>query len=225
MLPYLRVLWKILFCFRDYEPQPVTLLSVWRWLFQFPSSCRNRLFRLLDYVIFVSERTTVQDLISLNQNILDKLSSDGIGLDSIICVAVDTAGSSSHVMLKMLRDAENLVRKGARLVDSQDARSLKKLTSDIGFGAIIYVDDFAGTGKQFRRNRDWAYQFIVGAFSEFFLAPVICEEAHQRIAESGVVPITRLRHTIGQRPLHQHSDILADDCREDIVNLCKTRLK
>lgn len=215
------MLGKILFYFRGYRPQPVTLLSVWRWLRQFPVSSRLRLYLLLDYMIYISERATIQSLVSLNRGMLSRLRSDGVGLDRTIYVAVDAAGSSSHVMLNLLRDAENLERKGAKLVDSRDAYRLTELTSEIRAGAIIYVDDFAGTGKQFRRNRDWTVQFIAGAFSEFFLAPVICEEAYQRIEESGVVPVSSFKHTIDQRPLHRQCEVLADDWKNHVIDLCK----
>lgn len=172
-------------------------------------------------MIYISEKATIQNLVSLNQNILSRLRSDGIELDRVIYVAIDTAGSSSHVMLNLLRDAENLERRGARLIDSKDRYSLKKLTSTIGSGAIIYVDDFAGTGNQFRRSRDWTAQFIFGTFSEFFLVPVICEEAYQHIEASGVVPISSFRHTIDQRPLHRASNTIADDWKNHIVDICK----
>jgi hypothetical protein len=153
--------------------------------------------------------------------ILTSLSEDDIGINKIIYIATDSAGSSSHIMLNLLRDIENLERKGAKLVSSRDAYALRDITSSIGSGGIIYVDDFAGTGKQFRRNRDWAAQFIVGAFSEFFLAPVICEEARKRIEDSGVVPVTNFIHTINQRPLHRDTRILSNECKGDILNLCK----
>ncbi|MDP2859387.1 MAG: hypothetical protein Q8P50_15625, partial [Bacillota bacterium] len=145
MLQHVRVFYKILLGFRDYKPQPVTPRSVWQWLCQFPPCCRHHLYLLLDHVIYYSEEAIQQHLVSLNREILARLRSDGIGLDRTIYVAVDTAGSSSHVMLNLLRDAENLERKGANLVDSRDTRALMGLTSQIGSGAIIYVDDFAGT--------------------------------------------------------------------------------
>lgn len=221
MLPSLRAIWKVLFYFRDYRPQPVTLSSLWKWLSQYPSSSRNYLLRLLDVVIYLSEKVTVQNLISLNQDILERLNSDGIGVRRIIYVAIDTAGSSSHVMLNLLRDAENLERKGANFADSRDARTLQDLTNKLEYGAIVYVDDFAGSGDQFYENRQWVAQFIVGTFSEFFLAPVVCEEAFRKIEDSGVVPITSLRHTIGQRPLHESSNIVSDECKKHVVELSK----
>lgn len=221
MLSFLRALWKILFYFRGYRPQPVTPLSVWRWLSQFPVSHRRQLLLLLDHVIYMSEQRTVASLVSLNQNILSRLRADDVELDRVIYVSIDTAGSSSPVMLNLLRDAENLVRRGAKFVDSKNRFSLRDLTGTIGSGAIVYVDDFAGTGKQFRGNREWAAQFILGTFSEFFLAPVICEEACQRMEESGVVPVSSLVHTTDQRPLHRESKILTDHWKSHIIDLCK----
>lgn len=213
MLSYLRALWKTLFSFRDYRPQPVTAKSVWRWLSQYPVSSRRHLLLLLDRIIYFSEKRTVGSLVSGNEIILSKLQQDGIGLDRVVYVAVDTAGSSSHVMLNLLRDAENLERKRAKLVDSRDIESLQESTGAIGSGAIIYVDDFAGTGKQFSGNRDWTAQYIIGSFSEFFLAPVICAEAWRRIESSGVVPVSNFTHTTDQRPLHQESKILPDNIK------------
>ncbi len=221
MLSFLRAFWKILFYFRGYRPQPVTLLSAWRWLSQFPVSHRCQLLLLLDHVIYISEERTVASLVSLNQDILSRLRADDVKLDRVIYVSIDTAGSSSPVMLNRLRDAENLVRRGAKFVDSKDRFSLRDLTGTIGSGAIIYVDDFAGTGKQFHRNHEWAAQFILGTFSEFFIAPVICEEAYQRIEESGVVAVSSCVHTTDQRPLHRESKILSDHWKRHIIDLCK----
>lgn len=194
---------------------------MWLWLSQYPNSCRVCLFRLLDYVIYFSEKKTIETLQYLNQSILEKLSEDGIELDKVIYVAIDAAGSSSHVMLNLLRDVENLERKGAKLVGSGETDKITKITSEIESGAIIYIDDFSGSGKQFRRNRNWAAQFIVGAFSEFFIAPVICEEACQRIDGTGVVPVTSLIHKKEQRPLHRDTELLPLHSKNSIVEICK----
>jgi len=220
MSQYLRVIWKIFFYFRGYKPQEVTLISIWKWLSQFPTPIRAPLFLLLDHITYFTEKETIQNLVKLNQTILEKLVVDGVGLDKTIYVAFDNAGSSSHVILNLLRDSENLERRGAHLIGSRDAHSIEEITNKIGSGAIIYVDDFSGTGKQFTRNREWSAQFIIGSFSEFFLAPVICEEAAERIAETGVVPVTGFKHTIKQRPLHRDTTLIAGASKDNIVNLC-----
>lgn len=221
MLRYLRVLWKVLFEFADYKPHPVGVVSVIRWLSQFPKSCRLSLYMLLDHVVYFSERSTSDKLVGLNTNILSRLAQDGVGLDHVIYMAIDSAGSSSHVMLNMLRDRENLEKRGARLIGSREIGVLSDVTTELGQGAIIYVDDFSGTGKQFVRNRKFAAPFVVGAFSEFFLAPVICEEARDRIKETGVLPVAHLWHSRMERPLHRDCRVLATKCKDEITSLCK----
>lgn len=215
-----RALWKTLFHFRGYRPQRVTLLSLWRWLSQFPFSSGLGLLSTLDHVIYLSEDETQHTLASLNQGILSRLESDGYGIESVIYLSFDTAGSSSPVVLNLLRDAENLERRGAHLLSSQDIRGLKSVTGDIGAGAIVYVDDFCGTGSQFLRNRSQIAEHVTGAFSEFVLAPVICEEAYARVEDVGVVPIAGLKHTRGERPLHPACDLLPQDLKQRITDIC-----
>lgn len=176
---------------------------------------------MLDHVIYYSLKSTTQALVSLNRHILARLESDGIGLASTIYVATDDPASSSHVMLNLLRDAENLERKQANFVGAREVDRLQELTSRIGSGAIIYVDDFAGTGRQFRENRDWVAQFTVGAFSEFFLAPVICEEAYELVVACGVEPVADLKHTIDQRPLHPECGLLPRRHKRSMLALCQ----
>ena len=55
--------------------------------------------------------------------------------------------------------------------------TIDKKTNELEEGAIVYVDDFAGTGRQFCTTRDNVKENIVGSFVEFLLVPVICEEA------------------------------------------------
>jgi hypothetical protein len=175
----------------------------------------------LDYIIYFSERATVDSLVKLNREILGNLAADGVELDRVIYVASDSAGSSSHIMLNLLRDVENLERRGATLIGSREAHALQEKTGRIGNGAIIYVDDFSGTGKQFTRNRTWSAQFITGSFSEFFLAPVICEEAYQKIDEAGVSPVAGHLHTISERLLHSDSSLIDDEDKELLVKVCR----
>lgn len=209
-----------MFYFGDYKHQDVNLFSVVNWILQFKPLARKQIFLLLDHVIYFSEKNTLESLVKLNRNILKNLADDGIGFDKVIYVAFDSAGSSSHVMLNLLRDEENLVRKGATLINSRDAEFLQKKTNEIGAGAIIYVDDFCGTGKQFARNHAWSAPFIIGTFSEFFLAPVICEEAYKKINELGVSPEVSHIHTIAERPLHNESTLLSNKTKEILINIC-----
>ena len=175
---------------------------------------------LLSKVIFITEEQARSAIVTLNEKIIEKLAADGIRPEQIIYVQIDEAGSSSPVMLNMLRDTANLSRRGFKFIDSRNINGLQELTSGINTGAIIYVDDFSGTGKQFTKNRRWVAQFIIGNFSEFFLAPCICEEAVNRISIVGVALYYQITHLKTERPLHPECAILENSIKEEIRGIC-----
>lgn len=221
MLRHLIAWWLILTIFKHYKPRPVSTSIFRRWLLQFPRQIRSHLVFLFSKVIFITEEQAKSALVTLNDKIIEKLAADGIGPEKIIYVQIDTAGSSSPVMLNMLRDTANLSRRGFKFIDSRDMIGLQQMTSEINTGAIIYVDDFSGTGKQFTRNRDWVAQFIIGNFSEFFLAPCICEEAVNRIEKEGVALYYQIIHMKSERPLHPECTILESSIKEEIRDICR----
>lgn len=220
MLRYLKACWLILTLFRHYKPQPVSIYIFWRWLRQFPSRVRSHIVFLFSKVIFITEEQTRSAIVTLNEKIIEKLDTDGIRPEQIIYIQIDKAGSSSPVMLNMLRDAANLSRRGFKFIDSRDIMGLQELTSVINTGAIIYVDDFSGTGKQFTRNREWVAPFILGNFSEFFLAPCMCEEAVNRISTAGVALSYQITHFKRERPLHPECAILENSIKEELRGIC-----
>src|SRR5439155_23764590 len=117
--------------------------------------------------------------------------------------------SSSPVMLNLLRDAANLEKRGCKFVDGKDELGLMKAMTELGEGAIIYVDDFVGTGNQFCEARDFAAKnFVVNTFSEFLLVPAICEEAIYKLSERGIEAFAGHVHSKAERPLHANSGIL-----------------
>src|ERR1700756_1228438 len=118
------------------------------------------------------------------------------------------AGSSSPVMLNLLRDAARSERRGCPLIDGNNSLRLHEVTNQLGEGAIVYVDDFSGTGKQFCETRKFVSRSIVGNFSEFLLVPCLCEEAVHRLGKEGIDFYTGLVHTRAERPLHENSTVL-----------------
>jgi hypothetical protein len=84
---------------------------------------------------------------------------------------------------------------------------------------LVYVDDFAGTGKQFLRNRRHAAAFLAGTFSEFFIGVCICEEAWQRMEDAGVVPLASIVHSRANRPLHGAANLLSEAERAGLLSL------
>jgi hypothetical protein len=85
---------------------------------------------------------------------------------------------------------------------------INKLTNELADGAIIYVDDFSGTGRQFCTTRNFISQNIVGNFAEFLLLPCICEEALHRLGKEGITVYDGMIHSRAERPLHENSSIL-----------------
>lgn len=192
---------------KAYEPKRVRFLSLVQWLQQFPKRYHTSLIKLADHIRFVTKDDTVGFLTRVNEQILDSLRQDEVGLDrrNVIYVTTDKAGSSSGVMLNLLRDHGNLERRGAVFLDSNDIQAIQNCTAKKGYGAIIYVDDFAGTGRQFLKSRERVAEYIVGSFSEFFLLTCICEEAKTSIESVGVETKYGFVHFRAERPL-------LDDC-------------
>ena len=212
--------WRIKRRIHDYRPQPVTIGSIKTWLQQFEEKDRKALLALLDKVVYLSEKNTEKLLVELNNSLLHRLNESQIPPKNIIYVQIHEAGSSSPVMLNMIRDRALLQRKGCHFIDSKDVRALNELTNKLGNGAIIYVDDFAGTGHQFCEVRDFVAPYIVGNFSEFFLLACICEEALYKLGKRGVEAVSGYIHAKAARPLHPNSSMLAPAIKNRLVELC-----
>ena len=172
---------------------------------------------------FVTKEECIKLLVALNAEVLSALRPDGVNYDNIIYITTDAPASSSSVMLNLLRDRENLERKGATFIDSRNADGIREVTTRIGRGALIYVDDFAGTGKQFTRSRNHVAQYVIGTFSEFFLLPCMCEEALSKIEASGVVARAGLIHYKAERPLLEECGDLPPGRRKMLVKLSKEK--
>lgn len=226
ILKYLRIVkywptyWRIRRRFPDYKPQPVTVNSIKTWLQQFDYEDKKAVLLLLEKVIYLSEKEVEKLLVKLNESLLARLNDSQIALDHVIYVQIQEAGSSSPVILNMVRDRALLERKGCHFIDSKDVRGLYDLTNKLERGALVYVDDFAGTGNQFCEVRDFVAPYIVGNFSEFFLLPCICEEALYQLGKRGVEAIAGRVHSKADRPLSPISTILPVNIRQRLINLC-----
>lgn len=205
--------------FRGYQPQPVTLRTVARWVGQFEKHERGNLPLLLRHVTYITEPQATRTLCELNASLLDRLVALGVPANKVIYVQVDDAGSSSPYMLSVLRNAARLESRGCTLVDSRDTRGLRDATDRLEEGAIVYVDDFAGTGDQFCRSRDFVAQCVVGNFAEFFLALCVCEEAARQLEARGVEPVSARIHRACDRALRPESRLLPDRAREQLSAL------
>lgn len=204
LLPAALAAWR----FHDYKPSPVTFSRAKKWIEQFNNEDRRTAKILLERVVYLSEKTTRNILVQQNQALMNRLATVGLAPDKLIYVQVHDAGSSSPVMLNLLRDAAGLDRLGCHFVDAHDSLKLNKVTNEVGEGALIYVDDFVGTGNQFCKERQFLIQSVVGTFSEFLLVPCICEEGIYKIAKEGVEAVAGHVHSKAERPLHDNSHLL-----------------
>ena len=219
-LRYWPLCWKAILRFRGYRPQAVTMRSITRWLSQFDAKDRTAVLLLLDKVVYLSEKHTEKTLVELNERLLARLNADGVPTRNIVYMQIHDPGSSSAAMLNMLRDRACLEQKGCHFVDWKDIRQLHEVTDRLEQGAIIYVDDFSATGGQFCTVRNYLAEYIVGNFSEFFLLPIICEEALYKLGTLGVEAISGDVHSKAARPLHPNSTILNPITRSRLVELC-----
>jgi hypothetical protein len=176
---------------------------------------------LLKRIRFIGEDEMVNLLVTANRELLRKLASKGVKRDNIIYVQIDEAGSSSGVTLNLLRDSGRLQNSGVRFFDSRDTRGLRAATLETGTGAIIYVDDFIGSGLQFQENHLMMRENIRGNFSEFLLAVCVCEEADQLLSYESVELVPCLTHFKRERPLLDECTALKARDRETLRALCR----
>ena len=206
--------------FRGYEPKPLSVLSASRWIKQFDRKDWRLIRRLLRYVIYLSEKRTRQILVDQNAALMKRLSNAGLSPKKLIYVQFQDAGSSSPVMLNFLRNSAQLDLRGCKFVDLRDSFGLNKVMNELAEGALIYVDDFAGTGKQFCTDRDFAAQNFVGSFAEFLLVPSVCEEAMYELGSRGIEAFAGHVHSKTERPLHPNSTIFKQEEKDRLIHAC-----
>jgi len=194
--------------FTDYQPIQITDSLINQWLQQYNKEDHPLLIKLLKKIKYYSEQQVEAFLKEKNQELLKRLKTDGIPIKKVIYITIDETATSSHEMLIKLKRVGRLERSGCKFIDSKNIYDLNKIVHSLGNGAIIYIDDFAGTGNQLCRSRDHIarnIQVISTNFSEFFLAPCICEEALIELKKRGVVAVTDHVHTSSERVLHPNN--------------------
>src|SRR5687768_2400458 len=102
----IRLFWK----FRDYQPKKITFKTLLSWLSQFDKADRAAALKLIASVNYLNEAEVRRILSKQNDALLRHLNESGIPPKNVIYVSIDTAGSSSAVMLNLLRDASHLER-------------------------------------------------------------------------------------------------------------------
>lgn len=198
------------------------MASLGRWIKQLKTKEDQKLaWMLLDRVIYLSESETKKILVHQNNALMENLRKAGLPSNKLIYISTDDAASSSPMMLGMLRNAALLEQQGCKFLDGRDAMGINKITAKVQEGAIIYIDDFVGSGNQFNRARIFLMQNVVGTFSEFLLVPSICEEGYAKLNELGVTVHAGHIHAKAERPLHQHSHLMHSEGRNRLIQICR----
>jgi hypothetical protein len=206
--------------YRDYRPQPLTLNGVRRWIQQFDRQDRKYIRRLLKSIFYLRERAVREILIEQNTALMKRLAAAGLQPHQLIYVEVHEAGSSSGLMLNILRDNGRLEQRGCRFIHAKDLKGITDETFDAGESALIYVDDFVGSGKQLGDERDFAINYAVGTFSEFLLTPSICEEGYGALQARGIEIFAGHVHMKAERPLHNDSAIFTPAIKGRLRAIC-----
>lgn len=197
------------------------MLSVSRWVRQFDKKNRNLAKRLLDNVVYMSELKSRDILVEQNAALMKRLRDAGLPPEKLIYVSVHDAGSSSPVLLNLLRDTARLQRFGCKFLDGRDLMGLRQVMNELDEGALIYIDDFVGSGTQFCKARDFTADFVdMAVFSEFIIAPSICEEAYDELGARGIEAFTGHKHLQSQRPLHSNSTLFTDEEKKSLLLVC-----
>lgn len=204
--------------FRLYKPQKISIKSILIWINQFSPDEKVLIKRAALQLKHVNQSELVDDLLERNKALLKELLNAGINLNKIIYVSISDAGSSSHAILNLLRDAGRLQNSGCKLVDAGNLGELHKLTTELKEGAVIFVDDFSGSGDQFHSQHAAIGGFIVGNFSQYFLLHTVCEEAIKRIYDTGVEVWQSQIHEKRNRPLHSASTFFTSEERKILID-------
>lgn len=220
MIDFLRAWALVKIRYGGFEPSTVDATGLRRWLSQFQQRDRTYLLQLLRHVRYRDANHVASALVRQNRALLNRLKSADVPPDHVVYLQIDDAGSSSPAMLSLLRDRAGLEQLGCKLLDSRDVIGINNVTNQLETGALVFVDDFVGTGNQFCRSHDAVEVSIVGNFSKFVLAPVICEEALPKLFARSVQPETGEIHMRADRPLHQDSVLLSLEAKMRLTELC-----
>jgi len=212
---------KVRLTYSEYRPQPVRYKTLINWLNQYDRSDWWLLLKLLNGIEYISEDQTRQYLIQRNTSLLNKLKSVGVKKENTIYISFGDAGSSSAAMLNLLRDAALLEKTNCKLFDYKNILEIQETTNELGNGAIIFVDDFIGSGDQFIEARNFISEFIPQNFSQFILSVCICEEALEPLAKLGIQPLAGKIHTRVDRPLHLMGSKIPDSEKNRLLHLSK----
>jgi hypothetical protein len=208
--------------FRFYR-EPPDEQKIQTWIGQFSIEHYGLAQKLLDDVEIVSERQIqagYKQLAARIPNWLSFVSNGNSGHGRFVVVGFGRAGESGPAMVRSFRDATGLTN------SSYDSHfcSITDLPS-LGLSAldtVVFVDDFAGTGKQISEKWPVIEELIASQAKCFLLLTAMTEAA-----KISLKAIKKLK-VLATQTLTSDKNILSDSCtsfsaveKKDIIKYCK----
>ncbi|HWD37966.1 MAG TPA: hypothetical protein VG944_03905 [Fimbriimonas sp.] len=215
---------KVSGMFRNYSPRQITPLVAFRFLFQFPREVRGDIVNILKGVRYFSNE---QVLTLVKTEVVKSIESfllARIPAANIIVAPANMVGTSSNFVFEGVREAIGSEFPGVQfhLNGPSEAR---KFTSLKNGAAVIFLDDFVGTGDQFLKSfRAWS-DALGGRGARFVLiAAVACEEGKEKIEDKGALVQAPVIHTRGERLWQYcHENVGEDQMKRFAVLACELR--
>lgn len=186
--------------FRDYKPRRITPLIAFRFLAQFPRRERKIVVRLLDHICYIKHSEAVQNVLSEVMQIVNKLVHDGTREELIFVVPASKAGKSSVVMFEEISARIRQMFPSLSFLSDGATTGIRDQIPFRSQSAVIFVDDFVGTGEQFQGSLKAWTEVLEGRDSRFFLVvAAACEEGKRRVEDGGAQVCSTVMHDANER--------------------------
>ncbi len=166
--------------FGAYQPQPVTRSTLWDWLRQVEPQDYELLIRLAECVHYYDVPGMSMALRQLHRAIRDQLIADGIPqIRRMVFVPPGEPGESGHEILRRYRNVNSLQQTSARLKLVPQLQEVVVEAQEASEGlAVIFLDDFVGTGDQIERYwREVLVQVIPPPLPALYIGTIAaCDE-------------------------------------------------
>lgn len=185
--------------FRSYEPRPVTPIVAFRYLRQFPRDLRHEITQVLGRVSYLTSAQVKESLFDECRIAITRLLQAGIQEANILIVPAHATGESAVHSLNLIRDSLAVEFPELRFHEAGPAaaRDLVRMRAE---SAVIFLDDFIGTGDQFTDSLIAWTSALAGRTTRFILvAAVVCSEGKARIEDRGALVQPGLIHSSDDR--------------------------
>src|SRR5258708_5218303 len=174
-------------------------MAIHKYVRQFSRPDRRAVFHMLEAVQYLPKHETELLLRNNLTSLIQRARQAGIDSSNIFVIPASAEGSSSGEMIDIIATIEAREAWGVTLFTGNVAalrKSLRKVTAAM----VIFVDDFAGSGKQFAGAFGaWQGAVSQSTVTSIFMTVVMCPEARTKIQSLGVEPAFAILHSEQER--------------------------